>query len=54
MKLDNYYCFEYSDNSSYLYGWGIWLEGVSEWNHLEAAGSIPTTGKNNEEYFIIT
>ena len=26
---------------------GIWSENASERNHLEVAGSIPTTGKNN-------
>ena len=24
----------------------------SKWNHLEVAGSIPTTGQNNKEYFL--
>ena len=26
---------------------------VSEYNHLEVAGSIPTEGKNNKEYLMI-
>ena len=28
------------------------LEGASERNHLEVAGSIPSPGKNNKEYLL--
>ena len=31
---------------------GVWLEINFKLNHLEVAGSIPTTGKNNKEYLL--
>ena len=30
----------------------FWLKGASGWNHLEVAGSIPTTGKTNKVWFL--
>ena len=45
--------FALSGKDAWHTGLGVLCESAFEWSNLEVAGSIPTTGNNNKEYFYI-